>query len=357
MKCTNFHSRFLTVLFFAIIIFSTSSKAQIWANVGSQGFSASTVGSTSIALDASGTPYVAYEQNYNATVMKYNGTSWETVGSAGFSGGDITGTCIVTDGSGTPYVAYQDWTLGGKITVMKFNGTTWINVGTPGFTTGGAAFVSLAVDPSGSPYVAFEDAANGDKTTVMKYDGSSWVTVGSTGFSTGTAEYTSLAIDGSGMPYVVYQDRGTGCCFGPATVKKYDGSSWVTVGSAGFSTGNVFFTSIAVDGSGTPYVVYSDGGGPINDNGPTTVMKYNGTSWVTVGSAGFSAGAAYYTSIAIDTSGTPYVVYEDSANGQKISVMKYDGINWVTVGSSGFSAGHVWYSTIAIDQTGTPYVC
>ena len=46
---------------------------------------------------------------------------------------------------------------------------------------------------------------NSDKATVMKYNGSSWVNVGSRGFSAGGAQYISIAIDSSDTPYVLYQ--------------------------------------------------------------------------------------------------------------------------------------------------------
>ena len=81
------------------------------------------------------------------------------------------------------------------------------------------------------------------------------------------------------------------------------------------------FTSIAIDSSGTPYVVYQDSG----HSNKATVMKYNGSSWVNVGSAGFSADGVEYTSIAIDSSGKPYVVYYDWDNSGKATVMKYNG--------------------------------
>jgi hypothetical protein len=173
----------------------------------------------------------------------------------------------------------------------------------------------------------------------------SWTDAGISNFS--YANYTSIAIDGSGTPYVVYQDISN-----KATVMKYNGSNWVTVGTAGFSAGEARSTSIAIDGSGTPYVVYMDGG----NGSKATVMKFNGTSWVTVGTAGFSAGTAIYTSIAIDGSGTPYAVYRDGGNGSKATVMKYNGSSWVTVGAAGFSANVVDYTTIAIDGSGTPHV-
>ena len=70
---------------------------------------------------------------------------------------------------------------------------------------------------------------------------------------------------------------------------------------------------------GTPYVAYEDYG----NASKATVMKYTGGSWQTVGTAGFSSGQAAYASLAIDTTGTPYVAYQDGSNYAKATVMKY----------------------------------
>ena len=85
-------------------------------------------------------------------------------------------------------------------------------------------------------------------------------------------------------------------------------------------------------------------------------MRYNGSDWVAVGSAGFSAGQAYYTSLAIAPDGTPYVAYMDMANSNKATVMRYDGSAWMAVVGAGFSAGEIGSTSLAIAPDGTPSV-
>jgi gliding motility-associated-like protein len=343
----------MKIFFIAAMLccFGFSGSAQIWVNVGTPGFSAGASSNTSMAIDASGTPYVVYVDAANAskaTVMKYNGTSWVTVGAAGFSANQATYTTIAIDGSGTPYVAYQDGSLG-PATVMKYNGTSWITVGSAGFSGGRVSYTSIAIDPSGTPYVGYEDWSAGRAATVMKYNGTSWVLVGSAGFSAGIADLLSMTLSGSGMPYVAYQDNSVG---DKATVMTYNGTSWVTVGTAGFSSGAVADnTNMAVDGSGTPYIAFQD-----NTAGDgAVVMKYNGTSWAAVGAYGFSASNTDYISIAIAGSGTPYVAYEDGVSGPA-TVKKFNGTSWVTVGSARFSPGEVNHPSIALNPSDTPYV-
>ncbi|MDE3057337.1 MAG: VCBS repeat-containing protein [Bacteroidota bacterium] len=333
----------------ALLLLAVSALNAQWTTVGTAGFSAGSVVGMSLAFDGS-TPYVAYG-DYNkglyATVMKFDGTNWVTVGAAGFSAGSVEEHISLAFDGSTPYVAYHDGGNGGKATVMKFDGTKWVTVGLAGFSAGEAEFTSLAFDGS-TPYVAYDDVYDINKATVMKFDGTKWVTVGTANFSAGPAYYLSFAFDDS-TPYVAFSDGGNSNNGFKATVMKFDGTKWVTVGSAEFSAGEADFTSLAFDGS-TPYVAYEDGG---NSN-KATVMKFDGTSWDTVGTAGFSAGQANYTSLAFDGS-TPYVAYEDFANSNKATVMKFDGTNWVTVGTAGFSVGQTNYTSLAFDGS-TPYV-
>jgi hypothetical protein len=232
-------------------------------------------------------------------------------------------------------------------TTVPQTGYTWGKMGSVGSNYGD---IMLALAPNGAPYVVYPDTTQGVRATVKRYDGTSWVAVGSDGFSASGISFPSLAFAPDGTPYVAYQDFGSSS---KATVMKFNGTSWVAVGSPGFSTGQLIgYTSLAFAPDGTPYVAYRDGG----SGSPATVMKFDGTSWVAVGSAGFSAGSAVYTTLAFAPDGTPYVAYQDGVNSSKATVMKFNGTSWAAVGSAGFSAGQADYTSLAFAPDGTAFV-
>ena len=68
----------------------------------------------------------------------------------------------------------------------------------------------------------------------------------------------------------------------------------MVVGTAGFSAGWVTVSPLAIFSSCTPYVAYQDRGA---GGQKATVTKYSGGSWVVVGTVCVSAGAAEFTSL------------------------------------------------------------
>lgn len=186
----------------------------------------------------------------------------------------------------------------------------------------------------------------------MKYNGTDWVIVGAPGFSANAAGDIFLAIDGAGVPYVVYADALSTSSSGPATVMKFDGSNWVLVGSAGFSGFNVIRTSMTFDGSGTPYVAFLN-----TTNYFSSVMKFDGTNWTFVGRQDFAAPTYKYTpSIAMGEADTPYVAFTSNSYPFRSIAMKYNGISWLNVGDNSISAGEAHYTSLAFDKNKTPYV-
>ena len=316
--------------------------------VGSSGFSTGSVSFTSIATDASGTPYVAFADGGNSkkiAVKKYDGANWIDVGTPGFSIGEAQNITLKIDGSGNAYVLYCDLGNSNKTMVKKFDGSNWVDAG-PDISTVGGSRQKMALDAAGTPYVLF--IANNlfeQKAEVKKLTGGTWTTVGTKGIDEDGVRATKMVTNSSGTPYVVYQNWTTK----KATVKKYDGSIWVPVGTPGFSVNSVGYTTIAISPNNVPYVFYAD-----QVNG-ATVKKFDGSNWVDVGTPGFFMLGMDNPNIVVDAGGTPYVAYKNLVSG-KINVQKYDGSNWVNVGAADFSAGTVNYISLTLDATGTSFV-
>ena len=186
-------------------------------------------------------------------------------------------------------------------------------------------------------------------------EGSTWANVGGGGFSAGTAFYTSLALDSSGVPYVAYVDVGNSS---KATVMKLNGggTGWEIVGVSPVSTGASSFMSLALDSSGVPYVAYVD----VGNSSKATVMKLNGggTGWEIVGVSPVSTGASSFMSLALDSSGVPYIAYQNGDDSDKAIVMKLndDEDGWEVVGTAGFSADGAWHISLKLNSSDVSYV-
>uniref|UniRef100_UPI004049DED8 T9SS type A sorting domain-containing protein n=1 Tax=Gelidibacter sp. TaxID=2018083 RepID=UPI004049DED8 len=354
MKTTLQNFTFFIVLSLCTIPLSI---AQSWQYVGTPGFSGGDVDYTSLALNSSDEPYVAFlDALYldKASVMKFNGTNWETVGTRGFSANSVEWCSLAINNSGVPYVAFQDHSVSAnRASVMKFDGTNWINVGSPGFSAAGAYHVSLAINNAGVPYVAYRDHGNGLGATVMKFNGVNWENVGSPGFSDGQVADVSLKLNASGVPYVAFKDYGSGDPNeGEITVMKFNGSNWETVGIPRFSDDEADYCTLAFSNADEPYVAFTDKANQFK----ATVMKFNGSNWETVGSAGFSPDRAFNFSLTFSSVGVPYLAYMDRDNEDKATVVKFNGTNWETVGSHGFSEGRAFHTTLVLNGNDEPYL-
>ena len=324
----------------------------VWQLVGSAGFGGTGYNAgakyLTMALDTNSIPYVTFANNGNydkATVMKYNGNTWEQLGTTLPSYAETFSTSIAINSNGIPYVAYiapDEAYTGFWANVVRYDGNSWVNVGNAAF--GNGSWTNLTIDTNEIPLVAYRDADNGNQGIVKKLNGNSWDTVGSPGLPSNPMVVT----DYQNTPYVASRNT--------ATVKKFNGSDWITVGGGNFTEAGIDYCSIAINSKGTPYVAFSDG----DNTGKISVMKYNGTSWVPVGNVGFTPTATYNnTSMAIDGSDTPYLAYVDynsSTGSQKAIVMQFLSHQWSVVGEAGFSSSNVQDISLAINSKGIPYV-
>ncbi|MCR4286245.1 MAG: chitobiase/beta-hexosaminidase C-terminal domain-containing protein, partial [Candidatus Kaiserbacteria bacterium] len=302
--------------------------------------------------------YVAYEDGSSMTVKRFDGSSWVVVGTAMFTDpttgvGDIS--LAFNASTSEPYVAYSETHVNGEgyMTytsphVKRFDGSSWVDVGLPAiYATGvhAGGDISLAFNPStNEPYIAYERyiytvAGYTHGGAIQRFDGSSWVYVGGGGdgeiySGVGMMRDIELIFNPSTFePYIAYIDYANANSY-ELNMKRFDGSSWVYVGAPSFSVGSgkTTGTSFAFNPStNQPYVAYADPG----DFNNAYVMEFDGSTWSTVGTAGFNNGKGGGTrglGLAFNPANNmPYVVYPGA-------VSKFNGTSWVLVGGTSLSA-------------------
>lgn len=246
----------------------------------------------------------------------------------------------------------------------KSNGQTWQTVGTEGFSASGSGVCNwqrLLIDRYNTPYLSFNDEGFGTTSgqgTVMKFNGTSWVSVGTPGFTQNFAHHSDFAFGGGDTLYYSYAD-GSSTAMSMAAVMMYNGTTWSSIGSS-LTTGECQYSSLAVAANGTVYLGMIDNG---VTNGAMVVKKYSGGVWTDLGTMPVStASGAAYADLALDKFDTVYVTYQDKSEAPgKVRVKKYNGSTWVNVGDpmlalTGPGAGPAMDIYLAFDISNNPYV-
>lgn len=252
---------------------------------------------------------------------------WRLVGPENFANGDnFAYNKLALDRDNIPYIAFVE--SSGKLIVMRYVTGAWETVGGAAVSSGRANYPVIQMDSSGIPYVAYRDY-NATRIKVKKFVSGAWTDVGSdVGVQdnvSGYANFVDLQLTSSNTPYVAYYDSEQS---GKTTVKYFDGSSWVLVGAAGFSAANANDISLALNSTGQPNVAFSSG-----STSAPTVMHFDGSNWGTVGSDLGTSGWKASNSLILDSNDTLYLAFADQ-NSDTILVKRWDGVNWVNVGST-----------------------
>lgn len=133
----------------------------------------------------------------------------------------------------------------------------------------GAQYAAL-LNANETLYIAYSDSNQGGKATVKKFNGTDWESVGDEGFSESQIRYPSLAVS-NGEPYVAYIHNES------VVVKKYEGGSWKTVGTETDASNDVLPSLISINGK--IYLAYARkvkvGMASVN----ATVKEFQGNDW------------------------------------------------------------------------------
>ncbi|MCA6423804.1 MAG: T9SS type A sorting domain-containing protein [Flavobacterium sp.] len=257
--------------------------------------------------------------------------------------GKVNYSKITHDNNNVPYIAFSDVFNNDKISVRKFINNKWITVGSLGFSDGITTFISIDFDSNNIPYVAYKDT----DIKIKKFDGTSWISVGNT--SANTNFDFSFKIANNNVLYIAYQNSLNS---NKACVKKFNGVNWELVGIDGISANQSNYISLDINNQNIPYIVYSDAA-IVNK---ASVQKFNGSSWEYVGNQAFTLGESTYTSIRFDNNDIPFILYRDGATSGKATLQKFINNSWSVVGNSGFTTANALDLSFTFDTNNNPFV-
>ncbi len=319
-------------------------NGESWVTVGEAGFIPDEYPLTDIAIDSNDTIYVVCDGtldyiDYNDTdfniestpVLKFDGDRWVTVGELGLSAEMANSPKIAIDSNDTPYVLFKDKSANYSLTVKKLDGNNWVTVGKAGFPEDRLYESKIAIDSNDTPYVIY--GAQSKQRIVKKFNGESWVTVGEAGLAEleyGTLE--DISFDSNNTPYVTngVTIRSSSDSF--SYVLKFDGKNWMLIGKEDFTSVSEFFsTNIDIDSSDTLYAVYAEDTSRkiyvnklINGRWSTDLDDDGDEDLIEDSSDIISWGTGNEPDIVIDSSSTPYVIYEDNSPKYAVVVLKFD---------------------------------
>ena len=308
-------------------------EASGWASVGGALNVSTSRDAYSPSLASVGdVPYVAWEEydgsHFQIRVKRLEAGSWTAVGdSLNLSTARDASVASVAGVGGVPYVAWhEDDGTRTQIRVKRFDGSQWQAIGGPVNLSGTmpARFASVA-DVGGVPYLAWEEAdGTAEQIRVARLDGAGWTHLGGSLNVSGTQDANRPRITSiAGVPYVAWtEDAPPGS---QVHVKRLDGATWTSVGSALNIATDDFTSSPYVTGLGsTAFVAWGEG---IGDHAQLFAKRFDGNAWVPVGgtlniSTAFDASYPGVTTVG----GVPYVAWDeyDSPTTRQIRVKRLE---------------------------------
>lgn len=339
-----------------------------WLLIGDENIIYTATSSVKMAFNPfTNLPYVVYQRTTDESgkaigddkkqlaVIRYTGSGWENVGPAtGFTPYKADNANISFDANGDIYVGYTDYNNSdSRSSVMKYSNGAWNIFSTARFSLVKNAKQTFTLGEGDMPIVGMVS----NSTDVSKYPRNSLYV---TGYKNGAwTDITQLTMNASfvhvfkgldGKSYMAILERS------PARADLYRmvNGAWQPVGPTSFSTTDAAlgYTSIygAVDTNGVAYVAYQNN---VSSQRNNRVLKFNGTSWVELGTAGTSQDQSDKYNLAIHPNGTVFFAYANTS-GLYFRTFNTDTNNWNTPRL--IISGKVNGFDMQISPDGTPYL-
>ena len=312
----------------------------------------------SMVLDTGDRPHVSYFQEA-PVALQYavlSGTTWIT--QVVDASADVVGeSSLRLDSTGRPHIAYFDILSSAfRIKYATLAGSVWITTTVEPASPDGYSRPSLVLDALDRPHLAY--IRNSNLALMHAYlSGTTWVKeiAAPAGVSVLPTDmpisYPALVISGQ-SPRIAYEFTGPD----PISVAipayqlhyaAFSGTQWIT--TVVDDSADAPYVALALDPLGRPTIAYADYG----EDTPYYQLRYtwlSGTSWISEAIEPFEAGE--YVSLIFDPDGIPHVGY---VQGFGARYAYKPGAAWLKQ-SVTTTRTVIGYASLGIDSAGDPHM-
>jgi len=207
----------------------------------------------SLILDGNENAHILYERS-GLIYATWTGSNWttQTVDPQGGKGS----SSLALDSSGNPHVAYTD---GQTIKYASWTGSNWTTqtAYTHEWNTEDLSVASLALDSKNTPYILFDNynhalVRNGSVLMLATGQNSNWTAQN----IAATGDYGNMALDSKGFPHLIYE-LSEGYDYRSLLYDSWNGISWNTqtlVSNASLSATGF----LGIDAHDYPHITYAE---------------------------------------------------------------------------------------------------
>jgi Big-like domain-containing protein len=310
---------------------------------------------STVITDLSGN---ALAENYSWSFSTADG-AWKNVELVENNAVPVSNPQIAIDNNGKALAVWMqnDFNVFVNIWANRFDGTAWGDAASIENNEGDAFDPQIAVDRNGSAFAVWEQVGGGGRRSIWlnRFDDANWggsINLSKSG--AGNASNPQIAIESSGSAYVVWQQRDGFTNFNIWS-KRFNGTAWGEPELVDANAESATNPQIAVDNRGKGFVVWEQ---PTRDRRRGIwANRFNGITWDGAVLIGFSSWAASNPQIAVNSSGKAFVVWQqDDTDGSKnVWTNRFDGTSWGSAELIGTGVESASFPQIAVDMNGKAF--
>ncbi len=353
----------------AVAFFVQSAQAQ-WTPAKRLTWTAGWSEWPALAVDTQGNLHAVWADNTTGYFEVYyrrsgdGGTTWTATRRLTWASSFFGSVAVAVDSADNIHVVWQDGPPGnGEIYYKKStdSGAGWTANKRLTWNSGSSEDPAIAVDSMGNLHVVWEDYTPGECEIYYKKStdgGVTWMANQRLTWTPASSWHTAVATHWSGGLYVVWEEYFDGSnevYFRKGTI---GGATWSASQQVIFTPGNSSVPALAVDFSGNLHLAWMD-------DTPGDIEIYyrkstdSGVSWTIAQRLTWTTGYSDSPGLSVDSSGNPYVVWEDDASGKEEIYCRKSadgGVTWAASQRLTWNAGYSIGPAIAVDSSGIPHV-